>query len=217
MAKKIKSIDSKKAEKILAETNAILSNGHFVYVSGKHGDMYVNKDAVYPHTKAIRKLCAMWAEHFKNAGIEVVVGPAMGGVILAHNTAAELSKILKKDIPGVYAEKTGDGGFDFTRGYGAFVKGKKVLVVEDVLTTGGSVKKVISVVKKAGGKVVGLGVIANRGNVKPRDVGVRKITALVNIQMTAMEVKDCTLCKNKVPINTNVGKGKLFLAGKKIS
>jgi len=57
--------------------------------------------------------------------VEVVVGPAMGGVILSHATASELTRMLKRDIPGVYAEKTGDGGFDFTRGYGDFVKGKK--------------------------------------------------------------------------------------------
>lgn len=204
-------------KKILASTNAVLTNGHFVYVSGKHGDMYVNKDAIYPHTKAVRKLCAMWADEFKNTDVEVVVGPAMGGVILSHDTATELSKILKKDIPGVYAEKDGDGGFIFTRGYDAFVRGKKVLVVEDVLTTGGSVKKVIDKVRETGGKVVGLGVVANRGGIKPSDVGVKKMNALINIKMLAMEAADCTLCKNGVPVNTNVGKGKLFLAGKKIS
>src|SRR3990167_10692639 len=129
-----------RVKKILADTNSVLSNGHFVYVSGKHGDKYINKDAIYPHTKAIKELCRMWAQDFKNSGVEVVVGPAMGGVILSHDTATELTKLLKRDIPGVYAEKDGDGGFKFTRGYDAFVKGKKVLVVEDVLTTGGSVK-----------------------------------------------------------------------------
>lgn len=214
--KKAEPTENKKAEKILASTNAILTNGHFVYVSTKHGDKYVNKDAIYPHTKAIRELTKMWAEGFKNSGVEVVVGPAMGGVILSNNTAGELTKLLKKDIPGVYAEKDGEGGFTFTRGYDAFVKGKKVLVVEDVLTTGGSVKKVIDLVRNSGGKIVGLAVIANRGGVKPRDVGIKKINALMNINMVAMEAKDCTLCKNGVPVNTNVGKGKLFLAGKKI-
>lgn len=206
-----------KVKKILSSTNAVLTNGHFVYVSGKHGDKYINKDAIYPHTKAVRQISSMWAEDFKNSGVEVVVGPAMGGVILSHATAGELSKLLKNDIPGVYAEKTGDGGFDFTRGYDKFVKEKKVLVVEDVLTTGGSVKKVINKVRDAGGKVVGLGVIANRGGVKAKDVGVRKINSLVNIKFEAMEAKDCTLCKEGIPVNTNVGKGKLFLAGKKIT
>ena len=158
----------------------------------------------------------MWAKDFADSGVEVVVGPAMGGVILSHATASELTRMLKRDIPGVYAEKTGDGGFDFTRGYGDFVKGKKVLVVEDVLTTGGSVKKVIDLTKKAGGKIIGLGVIANRGGVKARDIGVKKIDALIDINFIAMNPKDCKLCKNGIPVNTNVGKGKLFLAGKKI-
>lgn len=205
-----------KVKKILAQANAVLTNGHFVYVSAKHGDKYINKDAIYPHTNLVRELTRMWAEDFKDSGVEVVIGPAMGGVILSNNTASELSKIVKKDIPGVYAEKDGEGGFAFTRGYDAFVKDKKVLVVEDVLTTGGSVKKVIEMTKKAGGKIVGLGVIANRGGVKAKDVGVKKINSLIDIQMNAMEAKNCTLCKNGVPVNTNVGKGKLFLSGKKI-
>lgn len=208
--------ENKKAAKILADTNAILTSGHFVYVSEKHGDKYVNKDAIYPHTKAIRKLARFIAEDFKDSGVEVVVGPSLSGVILSHDVATELTNILKKDIPGVYAEKDGNGGFAFTRGYESFVKGKKVLIVEDILTTGKSVGKVIEVTKNAGGRIVGLGVIANRGGVKPKDVGVKKINALMNIQMNAMEAKDCDLCKNNVPINTNVGKGKLFLAGKKI-
>lgn len=205
-----------KVKKILAKVNAVLTNGHFVYVSEKHGDKYINKDAIYPHTKLIKELCSMWAEDFKDLNIEVVVGPAMGGVILSHDTAAELTKLLKKDIPGIYSEKDGEGGFSFTRGYGEFVKGKRVLVVEDILTTGGSVKKVIELTKKSGGKVIGLGVIANRGNVKAKDVGVRKIDALIDLKFETMEPKDCILCKNGVPVNTNVGKGKLFLAGKKI-
>jgi orotate phosphoribosyltransferase len=205
-----------KVKKILAKANAVLTDGHFVYVSAKHGDKYINKDAIYPHTSLIRQLTKMWAEDFRDSGVEVVVDPAMGGVILSNNTASELSKLLKKDIPGVYAEKDGEGGFTFTRGYDSFVKGKKVLVVEDVLTTGGSVKKVIEMTERAGGKVIGLGAIANRGNVKAKDIGVKKIDALINLEFNAMEAKDCTLCKNGIPVNTNVGKGKLFLAGKKI-
>lgn len=206
-----------KVKKILAESNAILTDGHFVYVSQKHGDKYINKDGIYPHAKLVREIAKIWAEDFKNSGVEVVLGPAMGGVILSHDTAAELSKLLKKDIPGVYAEKDGDGGFIFTRGYETFIKGKKVLVVEDILTTGGSVKKVIQMTKKAGGKVIGLGAIANRGEVKAKDIGVKKINALVNLEFNAMDPKSCTLCKSGIPVNTNFGKGKLFLAGKKIT
>lgn len=208
--------ENKKAAKILASTNAILTNGHFVYVSEKHGDKYVNKDAIYPHTKAIRMLAKFIAEDFKDSGVEVVVGPSLSGVILSHDVATELTNILKRDIPGVYAEKDGNGGFTFTRGYDSFVKGRRVLIVEDILTTGKSVGKVIEVTKNAGGKIIGLGAIANRGGVKPKDVGVQKINALMNIQMNAMDAKECTLCKDGVPVNTNVGKGKLFLAGKKI-
>ncbi len=201
--------------KILTDTRAVLTGSHFVYTSGRHGSSYINKDAVYPHTAQARALCAMWAKDFKDAGVDVVVGPQLGAIILANNTADELSKLTKKEILGVPAEK-GDikGEFEFKRGYADLVKGKKVLVVEDIITTGGSVKTVISLIKKTGGKVVGLGVLCNRGNVKPGDIGISKIDSLIDIQMDSWDEKDCKLCKAGIPIDIRVGKGKEFLKNK---
>ncbi|HKC14646.1 MAG TPA: phosphoribosyltransferase family protein [Patescibacteria group bacterium] len=203
-----------RVRQILGDTSAVLTDSHFVYTSGRHGDAYVNKDAIYPHTQATRELCGMWAEDFRGKDVDVVVGPAMGGVILSHDTASELSRITGKHIPGVYAEKGKEDDFIFTRGYEDFVRGKKVLVVEDVLTTGGSAKRVIDAVRKLDGEVVGLAVIANRGNVKPEDVGVDNIDALINVQMDSWAEEECIKCEAGVPVNVKVGKGKEFLAKK---
>lgn len=81
-------------------------------------------------------------------------------------------------------------------------------MVEDVLTTGGSVKKTVQVVRKTGGKVIGVAALVNRGGVKARDIGSPKLVALLDIQLKAMDPKQCELCKNGIPINRKVGRGK---------
>ncbi len=93
------------------------------------------------------------AEAVKDLEIDMVVGPALGGVILSQWTAHHLSEIKGKEILGVYTEKSPDGGMAFTRGYDKFIAGKKVLVVEDLTTTGGSAKKVAEAVRGIGGDV----------------------------------------------------------------
>lgn len=203
-----------KVRQILESTGAVLTESHFVYTSGRHGDAYINKDAVYPHTREISDLCRMFAEDFKDKGVEVVAAPAVGGVILSHETASHLTKMTEKDILGVYAEKQEDGNMEFRRGYADLIKGKRVLVVEDVLTTGGSVLKTIKAVEKSGGTVIGLGAICNRGGVKPEDIGVEAIDALINVQMESYPEEDCKQCKAGVPIDSRVGKGKEYLLKK---
>jgi orotate phosphoribosyltransferase len=147
---------------ILKKVQAVLTDGHFVYTSGKHGSVYVNKDAVYPHTNEASKIGKLFAEKFQHKNIDVVAAPALGGIILSQWTAHHLSKLKKKEILGVYTEKAANGAQIFTRGYDKLVKGKNVLVIEDLTTTGGSVRKVVEVVKATGGKVVGIGVMINR-------------------------------------------------------
>jgi orotate phosphoribosyltransferase len=190
-------------------------NDHFVYTSGKHGSVYINKDALYPHTKETSKVAKMMAGLYKNANIEVVVGPALGGIILSQWVAYHLSKLKGKEIFGVYTEKDQDGNQIFRRGYDQFVKGKKVLAVEDLTTTGGSVKKSIDSVKQAGGKVIGVCVMVNRDplNVNAKLVGA-PFKAVGVLKAEAFEEKDCPFCKKGVPINTEVGHGKEYLKEK---
>src|SRR5258706_12737000 len=132
---------------ILKKVGAVLTDDHFVYTSGKHGSVYVNKDAVYPHTKETSEIGKLFAEKFKSKKIDVVAAPALGGIILSQWTAYHLSKLQKKEVLGVYTEKTPEKDQIFTRGYDKLVKGKNVLVIEDLTTTGGSVRKVVDSVK----------------------------------------------------------------------
>ncbi len=138
---------------LLKKAGAIITNSHIVLISGKHSSAYINKDALYPHTKMAAEVGRMFAEKFKNTEIDTVVAPALGGIILSQWTAYYLSEMKNKEIYSVYTEKTPDKNQIFTRGYDKFIIGKKVLVIEDTTTTGSSVKKVVESVRAAGGNV----------------------------------------------------------------
>jgi orotate phosphoribosyltransferase len=200
---------------ILKSVGAIITDSHIVYTSGKHGDIYINKDALYPHTEETSQVGKMFAEKHKDLDIDVVVGPALGGIILSTWTAYHLSQIKGKEILGIYTEKDSVSNQIFTRGYDKLVAGKNVLIVEDITNTGGSIKKVINSVKEIGGNVVASCVMVNRDpvNVTSESVGA-PFTALGILEATAYEESECLLCKNNVPINTDVGHGKKYLAGK---
>lgn len=200
---------------ILKNTKALITDNHFVLTSGKHSPTYINKDAMYPHTKEASKVGKMFADMFKDYAIDVVAGPALGGIILSQWTAHHLSKLKRKDILSVYTEKTLEKNQIFTRGYDKLVRGKNVLVIEDLTTTGGSVKKVIASVKEHGGKVIAVGVMVNRDpkNVNKATIGA-PFYALGELFVESYEENKCPLCKKKISINTDVGHGKKFLEGK---
>lgn len=208
-------MQEKQVLEILGNVGAVITDSHIVYTSGKHGSAYVNKDAVYPHTATIAQLCAQIAAEFANDNVGVVIAPAIGGVIITQWVANHLSAMRGMEVLAVYAEKAEGDTFVIKRGYDKLVKGKRVLVVEDILTTGGSVRKVIEVTRSIGGDVVGLGVLCNRGGITPADVGnVPRLFALANVKLDAWNEADCPLCAQGVPINTDVGKGREFLARK---
>ena len=200
---------------ILKKVGAVITDSHFVYTSGKHGSVYINKDAVYPHTKETSRIGQLFAEKFKDMDIDVVAGPALGGIILSQWVAYHLSKLKGKEVLGVYTEKTPEKNQVFTRGYDKLVKGKNVLVIEDLTTTGGSVRKVVDTVKATGGNVVAVCVMVNRDpvNVTSEVVG-GPFSALGILKASAFDEAQCELCKKNVPINTEVGHGKKYLEAK---
>lgn len=208
-------MDEQGVLRVLRTVGAVITDSHIVYTSGKHGSAYVNKDAIYPHTETTSHLCAALAERFWNDEPAVVIAPAIGGVILSQWTAWHLTQMNSVEVLGVYAEKSDDGKFVIRRGYDKLIKHQRVLVVEDVLTTGGSAKKVVEAVRAIGGEVIGLGALCNRGGIGPEDVaGVPRLEALVDIKLNAWDEADCPLCEQRVPINTDVGKGREYLARK---
>jgi orotate phosphoribosyltransferase len=195
-----------RATAILAESGAVLRDRHIVYTSGRHGSAYVNKDAVYPHTERVRDLCALLADAGRPLGAEVVCGPAMGGIILAQWTGQHLG------LPAVYAEKASEGGMTLRRGYDQLVRGRRVLVVEDVVNTGGSLAETIQAVRAAGGTVVGAVALCNRGGVTAAALDVPVLHALIELTLESWAADECPLCRQGVPIDTSVGKGREFLA-----
>lgn len=197
--------------KIFEDAEAIITGSHIVYASGRHGSMYINKDAVYPHTASISKLCKEMAERFKGRGVEVVAGPTVGGVILSQWVAHFLSELDGKNVLAVFAEENETKDRFFKRGYDKLIAGKKVLIVEDVLTTGGSVKKVVDAVINCSGDVAGCIALCNRGGVTAGQVGAQNLTSLIELNLESWEEAECPLCKKGVPVNTNVGKGREYL------
>jgi orotate phosphoribosyltransferase len=160
----------------------------------------------------------MMAEQVQDLDIDVVVGPALCGIVLSQWVAHHLSKIKKREILSVFTEKSTDDVklFDrpqmLKRGYDALVRGKRVLVVEDLSTTGVSVKKVVERVRQAGGAVVCVFILVNRN---PKDITAAlmgsPLKSLAVFKADAYDAQNCPLCKNNIPINTEVGHGKEYL------
>jgi len=198
-------------QQILGNVDALVTDSHIVYASGRHGAEYVNKDALYPFTADLQTVCDLMAEPFLKDKVEVVIGPAVEAAILASRVAGRLK------TKAVYAEKTADGSsFKIRKTFRKFIAGKRVLVVEDVLTTGNSISKVIEEVRLLAGTVIGVSAIFNRGAVSAEAIGnVPKLSALINLKLNSWDEADCPLCKHAVPINTDVGNGEDFLARQK--
>lgn len=198
---------------LLFDIGAVTIDGHFIYTGGKHGSTYINKDAIYPHTDIIRGLCHVLARKVEHLPIEVVVGPAVGGIVLAYQMAVELQLHLGIDIAiaFAYAEK-GEGGFLLNRGFDRLVANKNVLIAEDTLTTGFSAAQVAQAVRLAGGKPFAVGALFNRGKVTAEQLSVAQLYTLLDINFVDIwDPAECPLCLAKIPINTTLGKGRTLI------
>jgi orotate phosphoribosyltransferase len=201
---------------ILQNVGAIITDSHIVYTSGRHGKVYINKDALYPHTDQTSLLAARIAARFANANVDIVAGPTIGGVIMAQWVAHHLGYVQGSRVLAVFAEEQADEAGNrcrvFRRGYDAYLPDKRVLIVEDVLTTGQSARAVVRAVAESGGTIVGLGALCNRGNITAERLEVPCFAALVNLPLESWTEDECPLCRAGVPINTSVGKGAEFVA-----
>ncbi len=196
-----------RVRQIFQDTGVILY-GHYLLRSGMHSDTYFEKANIWPHEDATRELCSMFVESFSDTDIDIVIGPETGGKTLSETTATLLSARKGKDVPGLFAAKDGNGGFIFDDETARQIRGKKILVLEDVITTGESVKKVIDLIRAMGGEVVGLGILCNRGKVKPEGIGVEDMEVLIDVDAPTWMQDECPQCGEEVPIDTTVGAGK---------
>lgn len=189
----------------LAAAGAIVTGRHFVYTSGKHGANYINMDLLLPDAKRMFELCELLAMPFRDQ-FDTVAAPAVGGVVLAELTALAATTPQRRPA-AVWADKT-PNGFAFQRtGFSRHLTRRRVLVVEDLLTTGGSLAAVVAGVRLVGGDVIGASVICNRGQVSPQTVGVERLVALSEVQFDVYEVESCPMCRDGVPIVEDIGHG----------
>lgn len=200
---------------ILKKVGAVLTDDHFVLTSGRHSAAYINPDKVLPYPEACSELSKLFAKKYKNEDIDVVIGPAYGGIIFSQWVAYYLGKLKKKKILGIFTEKTPEKHQLLERGFDKLVKGKKILIVEDITATGSSVIKVIKSVRDAGGIVKAVCVIVNRDpeKVNSETIGA-PFSSLAVVKIESYEEKDCPLCKKKIPINIKIGHGKKYLEAK---
>jgi len=202
------------AEEVLEILQSVgaFRTGHFVLTTGRHSDAYINKDALYPYTKEVSRLCEKIAEKYAGKGVEAVIGPAYGAIILSTWTAHHLSRLDGKAVLGVYADKSDDGPI-IRRGYDKLIAGKNTIVVEDLTTTGSSLKKVVEAGRAAGANVIAAVTICNRGDVTAEQIGNPPVfDSLVTVHLESWTEADCELCKAGIPVNTDVGHGKDFLS-----
>ena len=204
------------AEAILRESGALLEDDHFVYISGQHGSGWIDKDAVYPHTERTSALAAMIAAQVADEHIEVVCGPATGGLIIAQWVAHHLGVLAVfgehgEALPG---EQHADGERPFVikRGYDRIVAGRRVLVVDDVVNTGFSIRGTIEAVRARGGDVEVAASVCNRGALAPQRVGVARLLDLTDIKLDSWPREQCPLCRGGVPVNTAYAHGSDFVA-----
>ena len=176
-------------EELFQKSGALLK-GHFLLTSGRHSPVYWEKFRVLQFPQYTAELCQMIARHFQKDDVRVVAGPTTGGIIIAYEVARQLG------VRSVFAEKEGDVR-RFRRGFN-IDPGERVLIVDDILTTGGSIHEVIAAVNNVGGKLIGIGVLVNRAESEV-DFGVPLYACLRSRAITYTPA-ECPLCAAGVPL-----------------
>jgi orotate phosphoribosyltransferase len=181
------------------ETAGAIRHGHFELSSGLHSGTYVQCALVLQYPRFAEKLGKALAALFTDAGIEAVVSPALGGLIVGQEVARALPEVAGKyvvaggGVPALFVERDGSGSMVMRRGF-ELRPDQRVLVVEDVWTTGGSTQEAIHVVQEAGGCVVAAAALIDRSGGKI-DFPV-KAQALLDLPIASYEPEDCPLCKD---------------------
>lgn len=174
---------------IYEDTGALLK-GHFVLTSGLHSPQYFQCARVLQYPKYLHLFAGEIAKHFEYKEIEVVISPAIGGVVVG----TEVGRLLR--VRTIFAERE-NGAMALRRGF-TLQKGERVLVVEDVVTTGGSVDEIIKIAEQAESKIVGVGYIVDRSNGKAKFNA--QAFSVLTMEVITYNASDCPLCKENVPI-----------------
>lgn len=172
---------------IFRETGVMLE-GHFLLTSGRHSDKYMQCARLFQYPDVAEKFAKELAGKF--SGVDLVAGPAIGGIILAYEVSRQMG------VRNVFAERD-NGIMTLRRGF-EIPQGARVLVVEDVVTTGGSVREVMGLVRQLGGEIAGVGSIVDRSDGKV-DFGV-PFEAVLPMEVVSWEADKCPLCRERWPL-----------------
>ncbi|MCK4359812.1 MAG: orotate phosphoribosyltransferase [Candidatus Cloacimonetes bacterium] len=173
---------------ILSDCGAFLK-GHFLLTSGRHSEYYIEKIKIIQNPDKVQLLCSELSKKFSDVGFDVVISPAMGGIVLGY----EVAKILGKKFIFTQRENnkmTIRNGFELS-------PNEEVLIIEDIVTTGGSVFEVIDCIKKIGAQIMGIGLIVDRSGGKV-DFGFLT-KPLLTMDIKTYLPEDCPLCKKNIP------------------
>ena len=172
-------------------TAGALLDGHFVYTSGRHGAQFLQAARVLQYPDRVETLCKAMADHGRDLNVDLVVGPATGGILLAYETARHLN------CRGVFTERDEVEGMALKRGF-RLDAGTRVFVVEDIVTTGGSVHKTIAHLQRRGAEVVGVSVLIDRS------AGAASFDCayhpLATLEMKSWDSAECALCDAGKPV-----------------
>ncbi len=182
-------MNEKEIEQLLKDTGVIM-DGHFLLTSGLHSSRFMQCSQLLQYPEQTEKIARMLADPYREQGIAVVIGPAMGGVILAYETARALG------ARALYAEPS-DGKMVLRRGF-QIKAGEKVLVVEDAVTTGGSVCKVLDLLESIGITAAGVAVVVDRSAGRV-DFGL-PAHSLLQVEVQSFSQEDCPLCLEGIPL-----------------
>jgi len=173
------------------EDAGAIQKGHFKLTSGVHSDTYIQCAQVMQHPGFMHNLCSELGKKFRGDDIDIIVGPAIGGIIMAH----VMAQVLGPWVRAIFTERE-NRKMTLRRSF-EINQGEKVLVVEDVTTSGSSVREVIDIVKSRQGKVVGVGVLIDRSGGKV-DFGI-KTEKLLTVDIKTYLPEECPLCKKGIP------------------
>ena len=183
--------------KLLKDTGAML-DGHFLLTSDRHSNVYIEKFRVLENPYTLDIVCREMGEIVKDQNIELVLGAAIGGILISGGVGRHLG------VKHIFSERI-NGEMELRRGF-SIKNGQRRVIVEDIITTGGSVVELIALAKKEGAEIVHVVNLVNRSS-KGVNFGV-STTALLTIPSESWEEENCPLCEKKIPITQRGRSGK---------
>ena len=190
-------MESRELLTLLKETGAILE-GHFLLTSGRHSDVYIEKFRILENPRALDDVCREMAEIVKDQNIALVLGAAIGGILISGGVGRHLG------VKHIFCERV-NGRMKLRRGF-SIAKGQRIVIVEDIITTGGSVAELIELVEQQGAEIIHVVNLVDRSSVDV-DFGVPS-TALLTLPSKSWEPANCLLCKQGIAITQRGRTGK---------